>query len=268
MRNKSETTGTQSATRALVLLRHIGARSPDGLRLTDLIALTGMDKSTIHRLLACLMQEGFVEHVPGSKSYRLGMESTQLGLVSADMAPLLNRFRPLMLKISRLSQDSVFLVARSGHHALCVHRENGANAQLPYSVLPGMRRIIGLSAAGVGILAQAPDIELEATYRQHASQYEGVGASYSILCRLIETARERGYSEMTSFGPMGTSGVGCVVPISDTTRIGISIAGVNPRMTPDRRRELGLLLSYELKEQLSSAAIARNMHTASNIKGS
>lgn len=247
MRNKSETTGTQSATRALVLLRHIGARSPDGLRLTDLIALTGLDKSTIHRLLACMMQEGFVEHVPGSKNYRLGMESTQLGLVSAEMAPLVDRFRPLMLKIARLSQESVFLVARSGHHALCVHRENGNSALSSNSVLPGMRRIIGLSAAGVGILAQASDTDLEATYRQNASQYEDVGASYNILCRLIDSTRERGYSEMTSFGPMGTSGVGCVVPISDTTRIGISIAGIDLRMTPARRRDLGLLLSEELR---------------------
>ena len=246
MRNSPETTGTQSATRALVLLRHIGARSAEGVRLTDLTALTGMDKSTVHRLLACLMEEGFVARVPDSKRYRLGMESAQRGLVASDMAPLVDRFRPLMLKIARLSEESVFLVARSGHHALCVHRENGVRAVSPSSVQPGKRRVLGLSAVGVGILAQAPDTELEATYRQNAPQYECVGATFSILHGLIDATRERGFSEMTSFGPMGTSGVGCALAISNTTRIGISIAGANLRMGPERRRELGELLRSEL----------------------
>lgn len=246
MRNPAEITGTQSATRALVLLRHVGAHSSDGVRLTDLIALTGMDKSTVHRLLVCLMEEGFVERVPGTKSYRLGIESAQLALVSADMVPLVDRFRPVMLKIARLSEETVFLMARTGHYALCVHRENSQRAQSPTSVQPGKRRILGFSAVGISILANAPDKDLEVTYRQNVPLYTEAGATYNVLRGLIDATRERGFSEMTSFGPMGTSGVGCAVSISDTTRVGISIAGINLRMSPARRKELGLLLHSEL----------------------
>ena len=255
MRKPTEPISMQSATRALTLLRHIGAQHGQGVRLTDLIRLTGLDKSTIHRLLGCLMAEGFIEHMPGAKSYRLGLESAQLGLVSADLAPLVDRFRPLILKIARLSEETVFLIARSGHYALCVHREDSSvpHQVSPHSIQPGTRRVIGLSAAGLGILAQAPDTDLEATYRQNAPQYECVGASYSSLHKLIDTTRERGFSEMTSFGPMGSSGVGCVVPISDTTHVGISIAGTNLRMSPARRRELGLLLRSELSSTSGAA---------------
>lgn len=255
MRNQAENTGTQSAARALVLLRHIGARSPLGVRLTDLVALTGMDKSTVHRLLACMVNEGFVERVPGGKHYRLGVEAAQLGLVSSEMAPLVDRFRPLMLKIARLSDESVYLVARSGHHALCVHRESGAHAQPSGHVLPGKRRVLGISAVGVSILAHGPDHDLEVTYRHNVPHYEGVGATFSVIRGLIDATRARGFSEMTAFGPVGTSGVGCAVPISETTHVGISIAGPSPRMSPARRRELGQLLHSELQ------GMARPVHS-------
>lgn len=247
MRKPTESIGTQSASRALVLLRHIGARHGDGVRLTDLIALTGMDKSTVHRLLACLMEEGFIERVPGAKSYRLGIESAQLGLVAPDMAPLVDRFRPAMLKIARISEESVFLVARSGHHALCVHKECGVRSPQVSVVAPGTRRVLGVSAVGVGILAQAPDDELATTYRQNVQFYERVGASLEVIHRLVDATRHKGFSEMTAFGPMGTSGVGYAFPVSDTTRVGISIAGNSVRMSPQRRLELGMLLRSELQ---------------------
>lgn len=229
-----------------MLLRHIGAQHGRAVRLTDLVVLTGIDKSTVHRLLACLVEEGFVERVPGTKSYRLGVESTQIGLVSPDMAPLVDRFRPAMLKIARISQESVFLVARSGHYAVCVHKEAGACSPSVSVVAPGTRRVLGVSAAGVGILSQTPDAELALVYRQTAQLYERAGASLEVIHRLVDATRHRGFCDMTAFGPLGTSGVGCAVPVSDTTRVGISIAGSSLRMGPQRRLELGAMLRNEL----------------------
>ena len=228
------------------MLRHIGAQHSHGLRLTDLTALTGLDKSTVHRLLSCLMEEGFIERVPGAKSYRLGIESVQLGLVAPDMAPLVSKFKPAMMKIARISEESVFLVARSGHYAVCVHKESGAFASSLSMVHPGTRRVLGLSAVGVSILANEHDNELVSTYRQNTGLYERVGMSLSVIHRLVDVTREKGFSEMTSFGPLEISGVGYAFPVSDTTRIGISIAGNNVRMGPQRRLELGRLLRVEM----------------------
>ena len=80
-------------------------------------------------LLACLVEEGFLERAAPSKLYRLGMEAMQLGLMSAGMAPVVDRFRPVMQRVARQSGDTVFLIVRSGDHALCLHREEG-----PYPV--------------------------------------------------------------------------------------------------------------------------------------
>ena len=182
--------------------------------------------------------------VPGAQVWR-----------AAHLMDVVDRFRPLMLKIARLSDESVYLVARSGHHALCVHRESCAHAQPSGHVLPGKRRVLGISAVGVSILAHGPDHDLEVTYRHNVPHYEGVGATLSVIRGLIDATRARGFSEMTAFGPVGTSGVGCAVPISETTHVGISIAGPSPRMSPARRRELGQLLHSELQ------GMARPVHS-------
>ncbi|UUZ69743.1 IclR family transcriptional regulator [Polaromonas sp. P2-4] len=246
MRKQSEATGVQSAAKALSLLRHVGLHHAQGVRLTDLIGLTGFDKSTVHRLLACLTEEGFVERIARTKRYRLGVEVMQLGLVSADMAPLVDRFRPAMQRIARMSGDTVFLVVRSGDYALCIHREEGPYPVKAFVVEPGKRRPLGISAVGVGMLAQESDAEVVAIHARNARIYERLGMSLAVLHRLAEATRQAGFTEMTDFGPEGTAGVGYAFQISATTRVGVSIAAISSRMNAQRRRELGALLQQEL----------------------
>lgn len=246
MRKQAEITGVQSASRALTLLRHIGTHHGQGVRLTDLIALTGLDKSTVHRLLTCLSEEGFIERIAFTKFYRLGVESMQLGLVSGDMAPLVDRFRPAMQRIARMSGETVFLVARSGPYAVCLHREAGAYPVRAVVVEPGQRRVLGISAVGVGMLAQESDENVADIYTRNRLIYERLGMSLDVIRRLVNATRQTGFSEMTDFGPMETSGVGYAFPISATTRVGISISGNNSRMNAQRRRELGVFLQQEM----------------------
>ena len=114
--------GAQSAGKVLKLLKIVGARHPHGVRLKEVIAESGQDRSTAHRLLACLVEEGFVQRSPIGKVYRLDMEAMQLGLGADGLAPMVERFRPVMKRLARSTGDTVFLVVRSGDHALCLHR--------------------------------------------------------------------------------------------------------------------------------------------------
>ena len=95
-----------TSTRVLDLLKRVGFHHPQGVRLRDLISESGLDRSTTHRLLACLLDAGFVERAAPGKLYRLGMEAMQLGLLSASMVPVVERFRPVMQRIARQTADS------------------------------------------------------------------------------------------------------------------------------------------------------------------
>ena len=246
MKNPLQVTGAHSAGKALFLLRHVAAHHPQGLRLTDLIELSGLDRSTTHRLLACLIEEGFVDRALPSKLYRLGIEAMQFGLASSSMVPLIERFRPVMQSLAQLSGDTVFLVVRSGDHALCLHREEGSYPIKAFVIQPGTRRPLGMSSVGVGILARFAETDVDATYSRLRPDYRRAGISLDKLRGLIHETRKLGFSQMTDLN-VDTKGVGCAVRLSSNGYAGVSIAAINSRMPAQRRRELGGVLAESLR---------------------
>ena len=230
-----------------MLLKLVGNHHPQGVRLRDLITETGQDRSTVHRLLACLVEEGFLERAAPSKLYRLGMEAMQLGLMSAGMAPVVDRFRPVMQRVARQSGDTVFLIVRSGDHALCLHREEGPYPVKAFVVEPGSRRLLGASSVGMSILANLTDAEVLASYARHEAEYGRLRFTADRLMRAVRDARKKGYSEAQDFRSDETNGVGCSFKLSRGSFAGISIAAINSRMPPERRRELGQQLVHEVQ---------------------
>jgi DNA-binding IclR family transcriptional regulator len=246
MKPVTRTTGAQSAGKALSLLRIVAAHHPHGLRLTDLIELGGLDRSTTHRLLGCLIEEGFVDRALPSKVYRLGIEAMQFSLLSAGMMPLIERFRPVMQELAQLSADTVFLVVRSGDHALCLHREEGSYPVKAFVVQPGTRRPLGLSSVGIGILARCDDEDVDTIYNRMRADYRKSGVTLEKLRAMVQETRQLGYSHSSDLNS-DTKGVGCAVRLSGNGYAGVSIAAINSRMPLQRRRELGAALVEKLK---------------------
>ena len=243
----SSIAGAQSAGKALALLKLVGASHPHGVRLTDLIAQSGQDRSTAHRLLASLIEAGFVERTAARKLYRLDMEAMQLGLVSAGLVPLVDRFRPVMQRIARTTGDTVFLMVRSADHALCVHREEGSYPIKAFVVEPGTRRLLGTSSVGIAVLASLSDAETPATHARHGAEYAAQGMPLLRLQQMVQAARVVGFAEMEDFRTKETSGVGCAVRLSSNGYAGISVAAISSRMPQQRRQEVGAELARELK---------------------
>lgn len=237
---------SQSAAKTLTLLRHIGVHTSSGLRLTDLIELTGFDRSTAHRLLLCLLEEGFVERIPDTKRYRLGLESIQLGLSATDMASVIDLFAPLLRRLARQTGDTVFLMVRSGDYALYVGREEGSFPVRALLVETGMRRLLGLSTVGVSIMAALPDEEAQGIYYRHEEAYRKRGVLWERLSALMEEVRVSGFSQQ-SFLMKEVYGVGCSIRISPTLQAGVSIAAIRSRMNSRRRDQFGQILKQELE---------------------
>jgi DNA-binding IclR family transcriptional regulator len=246
MRKKPESTGAQSASKVLALLRLVSVHNGDGLRLTDLITLSGYDRSTTHRLLTCLADEGYVECIPNTKRYRLGLESIQLGLMAADTQSLTDMFQPAMRRLARKIGDTVFLMVRSGDYALCLRREEGSFPVKIHLVEPGMRRLLGLSTVGVSMLAALSDAQIEGIFQRNGPEYTRQKVTLASLRALVEECRVAGFAEQ-SFFMKEVYGVGCSVQVSGTVHAGVSIAGINSRMTTQRRREIGQMLMEELR---------------------
>jgi DNA-binding IclR family transcriptional regulator len=229
------------------LLKQIGVHHTAGVRLVDLVETSGLDKSTIHRLLQCLAEEGLIERLPDSKRYRLGIESIQLGLQASNMEPLVTRFRPLMHRVARISEDTVFLIVRSGDYSVYIDRIDGVNLVKEFAIgKPGQRRLLGFSMAGLCMLAKDEDSSIHAMYKRHEQAYQQRGITLPILRRYIHSVRKDGYYKMDDFGPTSAAGVGYGFELSSTLEAGVSIASVKSRMSTERIDQLALLLQREL----------------------
>jgi DNA-binding IclR family transcriptional regulator len=115
----------------------------------------------------------------------------------------------------------------------------------------GMRRLLGLSAVGIAIMATLPTREVDAIHARNAIAYRDSRLTLGTLRDVVKFAQVHGYSESTDWRTRETSGVGCAFAASASMLLGISIAAVNSRMTMERKRELGQLLLTE-KSQLEA----------------
>jgi DNA-binding IclR family transcriptional regulator len=123
MDKASSTAGAQSLRRSLQLLRLLAQHQEEGLKLMEVIDKSGLERSTVHRLLSCLVEERFSERDPETRRYRLGIDAMQLGFASMHRVPLVDSCRPLLQKLARMSGDSVS--GRAPRRLLCLPAPRG-----------------------------------------------------------------------------------------------------------------------------------------------
>lgn len=90
----------------------LGGRSPQSF--TDLVQALGWPKSTVHRMLATLMEHGYIEKTTGAPTYRVGLKLWGLGLRALGEHDLPSVARPYLRNLVALSQESVNLAILLG----------------------------------------------------------------------------------------------------------------------------------------------------------
>ena len=240
--------------RGLGLLRWLGATQDADAKLTEMIAASGLRRSTAYRLVAALVTEGFAERDPVTKRYKLGLEAMQLGLVATHRAPLVERCRLPMRRLARISGDTVFLVVRHGDYALCLHREEGSFPIKALTTDVGKRRLLGIGAGGRAILAELSEQEVDALYARHSTEFQALEVDLAGLRADMHLARQRHHAaahihiHIHDTITTGVAGVGCAFKPTPTMLAGISIAAITSRLGPARQRELGQLISAECEQ--------------------
>src|SRR5437588_8010301 len=110
IQNDGERGGVQTIARAGALLRALEP-APRGLALGELSAAVELPKSTVHRLVAALSQEGLVSSSPGG-TVRLGPGLARLG--AAARQSLSFGLRPVLEGLRRELDETVDLAVLDG----------------------------------------------------------------------------------------------------------------------------------------------------------
>ena len=240
--------GTQSIDRAMGILSLVGRNNDRGLSLADLVKATGLNKTTVRRLLLALIEAGMVSQDEEDRHYRLGIEAYVLGTFAAPRFGLVETAMDSLARLSRKTGDASFVSARRNTNAVCLHREEGTYPIRSHVLQKGVEHPLGIGAGSLAMLAALPDDEVEATMAENwpiiRRDFPQVKAG-TIEAGITET-RRRGYAVNPGLIYPNAWAIGMAVANPDGTLAGaLSIAAIDTRMQEDRQKELALLLREE-----------------------
>lgn len=181
---------------------------------------TGINASTVSRLLATLASARFVEHVPESGRYRLSLRLIELGNVVLGRLDLRALARPHLQELVRETGETATLSAPGEHDAITV--DFAHSSSVVQSVAQLGRPSVGHATAAGKVMLAFGDVELPAepfsvfTPRTITTQ-EGLLAE-------LARVRERGYAEAREEREEGLAAI--AAPVWDSRSELAGIIGV------------------------------------------
>jgi DNA-binding IclR family transcriptional regulator len=233
----SATAGAQSVRRALAVLRVLATGQERGVRLTDVVSHTGLNRPTVHRLLRVLVEEGAVEQDLSTRRYLVGGEVSLLGLARASRFPIQAIAEPHLRYLSESLGDTAFLTIRNGTDSVCIDRRPGSFPVKVLSIEIGARRPLGVGVSGLVLLASLPADEAADVVRRNARRLKALHVDPAdLLARAVRT-RAQGYAYAPVGVVPGSRAVAVPICLADgRTVAGLAIATITERL-PDARVE-------------------------------
>ena len=184
----------QSVVRSLRLLEEIAASAETGL--IELTRRTGLSPSTTHRLLATLIECGYVVQGPNSNRYRLGHRVAALsGSIDDRLARLRAAARPSMSRLRDEYDETTNLSVLDGHNLVYVDQLGSSRAVRMFTRI-GSHVPAYATGSGKAMLAFSPESLLEELYA--TEPYEQFApntvTSAERLREELERIRGRGYA--------------------------------------------------------------------------
>ena len=235
--------GARSTERTLALLQLLAPRHAAGMPLRELVAASGLDRTTTYRLLGALVRAGLAQREPGTL-YRLGDGALALGLAALQRPPVIERCLPVMRALARRSGEPVFLVVRSGDYSHCLHLEQGPRPVRTFIDSVEHLRLLGLGIPSFTFLARMDDAEIAAHYARHADVYQDRRMGLAKMQRLVRQTREQGFAQINA---QGLGGVGMHFALGAGGDAGLGIVAPAARIPKARGPALVELLREEMR---------------------
>ncbi len=235
MQRRATTDGAQAIRRAVNLLRMLSMARESGYGLTDLARLTGLAHPTVHRMLRALMDEGLVEQKPATQRYMVGGEIHLLALARPSRSPLIEVAEAQLSRLADQLGDTLFLTQRTGGETICVARRLGS---YPVQVVPlrvGDRRPLGVSSAGLALLAAMPPDEAMDLLAQNTRRLSEYRLTLDHSVAAVRDARRLGYALRDRGIVPGTRAISIALrDASGQPSAALTVAGVVRRLSHRR----------------------------------
>ena len=241
--------GVKSARRALELLELVSTY-PDGVTFVELATRSDFPKSSLHGLLATLVDMRWLTLDPSLRTYSVGVRPWEVGQAFLRSRELTMRARQFLREANEELGETIQLAILDDLDVVYIDKVEGTNPLRLVSNI-GTRLPAYVTGIGKAMLAALPDDVLDQRYA--GAELEGYTArtitSGDELLRALRRVRKRGYAEDDG---EYTHGVYCVaVPITNAS--GETVAAMSCAV-PKARIELGELSAGRLREVLTRQA--------------
>ncbi|AWH91564.1 IclR family transcriptional regulator [Dietzia lutea] len=199
--------------KACSLLDHFGADRPEWT-LNELTAVSGMNKTTIHRLMATLIHAGWVDRT-GDGAYRVTVRLFEIGSSALAELDLRSAARPHLLALAAGFGDTAYLMVPADEGAVCIDKVDGTGSLVVAGINIGTVLPYHAAAGPVVMLANSPALRdrwvQEGLTRFTSRTMHDPGA----LAAHLDRVRDAGYSLSESDYLDGVSAV--AAPVRDQT---------------------------------------------------
>ncbi|MEZ5924609.1 MAG: IclR family transcriptional regulator [Hyphomicrobiaceae bacterium] len=235
---------SSTAAKALSLLTHFSERTPEW-GLSELARRSGLDKATVHRMLAVLMQAGLLEQQAETRLYRLGVGILRLARIREATFPITTIIGPILDRLTSETGETAHASLLSGSELVTVAISESHKANR-VSLSAGEILDLHSTASGLATLAFSEpalaDRLLAQPLAQHTPHTE---IDPTRLRRLLSTARSKGYAEADQTYEIEVYGIGA--PIFDTRGLACGAIGV---ATPVHR------MTHRVKARIVARVVA------------
>jgi DNA-binding IclR family transcriptional regulator len=223
----------------------------EGMELVAIADRVGMPASATHRILATLVERGFVKQDHSSQTYALSVRLAQLAFGHLDCAALPDAAMTVLNALAKRTGDYCRLAIVEGDDLVWVARAQGATTGLRYDPDMGRTIILHATATGKAWLSTLPENEalrvvFARGFETHSQMGPNVVGDIDELRSHLAETRRRGYALAVEEGEIGTCAM--AVPFRsgnqpDAAVAGtLSVAGPIGRIGPDRYPEIAAAL--------------------------
>lgn len=227
--------------KGLVLLEAM-ARSDRSSGVTELAQQLDLQKSNVHRLLQCLVHQGFARRDPETSRYELTMKLWELGANVFNRLDIRREALPIMQQLADETQETVHLSVLDGTDVLYIEKIDSPQPVRAYTLVGG-RAPAQCVATGKAMLAWAP-AELIEQVATHLDQHTSLSiTSTEQLKKEMEWVRTHGFAVNRGEWREQVMGLAAVIhDVSGQVVAAIGISGPAERINQLDLDEMGSTL--------------------------
>jgi DNA-binding IclR family transcriptional regulator len=213
--------------------------------LADLASAVNLPRSTVHRLLGLMQQNGFVEADTQTRRYRPGPELYRIGAKLAAHMPIIPLAMPILHDIARTSDETTLLslfYPKQLQKAFVAQVESSRSMRYVIELNVRGSMLWGASAHAILAHLDEPTIRRALADRE-TSPSTGAKADRRALLQEIKRIRAEGYAR--SVGERVPTAIGLAVPVLGADGLvkgSLSVTYPDSRMDENHNRMLISLL--------------------------